>query len=107
MLYYNINVLYKIASLWNQLVKFQPIFNLTDFHYSRPVNEIYVAIFNMYPSFIFRPGILYDDYEINWETQMHHNPLLLEDGSFTTVMNLVGDEAITTLQRKADVKINT
>ena len=41
----------KISSLWNQF------FNLTNFHYSRPSNEIYVACF-MYPaSFVFRPSI--------------------------------------------------
>ena len=40
--YYYINVLYKISSVWNQLVKLQSIFNQTDFHYSRPSNKIYM-----------------------------------------------------------------
>ena len=54
--YYYINVLYKISSVWNQLVKFQSIFNQTDFHYSRPSNKIYVAYF-MYPAILFRSSI--------------------------------------------------
>ena len=45
-----------MSSLWNHLVKFQYIFNLTYFHHSRPSNKIYVAYF-MYPAFLFRPRI--------------------------------------------------
>ena len=43
------------SSLWNQLVKLQSIFNLTDFHYSKPSNKIYIAYF-MYPAFLFSPS---------------------------------------------------
>ena len=31
--------------------------NLTDYHYSWPSNEVYVA-YSMYPAFLFRPSIL-------------------------------------------------
>ena len=41
-----------------QVCKFQSIFSLTDFHYSRPSNKIYVAYF-MYPAFLFRPIIVF------------------------------------------------
>ena len=34
-IHYYIYFLYKILSLWNHLVKFQSICNVTDFHYSR------------------------------------------------------------------------
>ena len=33
---------YKIPSLWDQLVKFQSIFNLTNFHYPRPRNILHI-----------------------------------------------------------------
>ena len=41
-LHYYIHILYKISSLWNQLVKFQSIFSQTGFHHSRPSNKIYM-----------------------------------------------------------------
>ena len=56
-IHYYIHFWYKMSSLWNHLVKIQLIFNLTDFHYSRPSNKIYVAHL-MHPALLFRPSIL-------------------------------------------------
>ena len=55
-----VHILYEISSSWNQLVTSQSIFNLTDFHYSRPSNKIYVCcIFMSDPAFLFRPSNIY------------------------------------------------
>ena len=56
-MHYQIYFLFKITSLWNHLAKFQSIFNLTDFHYSRLSNKIHVAYF-VYPAFLFRSSIM-------------------------------------------------
>ena len=54
-------------------MKFQSIFNLTGFHYSRPSNKIYVAYF-MYPVFLFRPQyaliVLFADYSDKSDHEM-------------------------------------
>ena len=42
-LHYHTHFLYEISSLWNHLVMFQSIFNLTDFHYYWPSNKIYTT----------------------------------------------------------------
>ena len=61
---------YNFSFLLNKLTKFHSIFsddyekkyhserdiNLTDVHYSRPSNKIFVA-YSMYPAFLFRPSI--------------------------------------------------
>ena len=48
--------MYKTSSLWNHSVKFPSIFNVNDFHNSRPSNVAYFIS----PAFLFRPSIFHE-----------------------------------------------
>ena len=64
--------LYNLSSLLNKLIKFHSIFsddyenkyhseqdiNLTDVHYSRQSNKIFVA-YSIYPVFLFHPSVYF------------------------------------------------
>ena len=58
-LHYHIHFLSKNSSFLNHLVKFQSMFNLTDFHYSRPSNEYYVLHILCIQRFFFALVILH------------------------------------------------